>query len=422
MAELKFNPGDYIQLKLAQFKEIEGTALESYDKSLVLLKLRSGYNIGIPKENILGSKVLRKFKDENKEYKLPSGKGKPKIGMVVCGGTIASKLDGRTGAVSPLTSKEDFAKFYPKLFERYDVEVDIPFRALSANMDSSNWIEIAKIVQKMLNDKDIRGVIVTHGTDTIHYTAGALSFFLKNLNKPVAFTYSQRSIDRASSDADLNLMCSAQFATSDCAEVALVGHASTNDDFCYALIGTKTKKMHTSRRDAFKPVNIGPLAKIWEDKVEFLEERRPRNDEKVELDDSFSDKITLVKFYPGQDPDILDYYKDKGYKGIVIEATGLGHVAANEAKKSWIPKLKKLISSGIVVCFAAQTIFGRLNPKVYSYGREIEETGVIFLEDMLAETAFVKLGWVLGHRTWKGKEKEKMLENFAREFNELLKE
>lgn len=423
MVELKFNPGDYVQLKLAQFRELEGTALESYDKSVVLLKLQSGYNIGIPKENILGSKILRKFKDEKKEYKLPSGKGKPKIGMIITGGTIAAKLDSKTGGVHWLTDIAEFAKFYPKLFEKVDVKkIEVPFMMASENMSYNEWAKIAESVEKMLNDKDIKGVIITHGTDTLHYTAAALSFFLRNLNKPIVLTYSQRSIDRASSDAELNLQCAVEMALSDCAEVVLVGHASMDDDHCHALIGTKTKKMHTSRRDAFKSVNIGPLAKVWKDNVEFLEERRPRNDEKVELDTNFSDKIALVKFYPGQDPDILDYYKNKGYKGIIIEATGLGHVASSESKHSWVSKIKKLIKEGVIVCAVAQTIYGRLNPKVYSLGRELEETGVIFLEDMLAETAFVKLGWVLGHRTWKGKEKEKMLENFAREFNELLRE
>ncbi|PIN90054.1 Glu-tRNA(Gln) amidotransferase GatDE subunit D [Candidatus Pacearchaeota archaeon CG10_big_fil_rev_8_21_14_0_10_34_76] len=423
MVELRFNPGDYVQLKLAQFRELEGTALESHDKSIVLLKLRSGYNIGIPKENILGSKILKKFKDEKREYKLPSGKGKPKIGMIITGGTIAAKLDSKTGGVHWLTDTAEFAKFYPKLFEKVDVKkIEVPFMMASENMSYNEWAKIAESVEKMLNDKDIKGVIITHGTDTLHYTAAALSFFLRNLNKPVVLTYSQRSIDRASSDAELNLQCAVEMALSDCAEVVLVGHASMDDDHCHALIGTKTKKMHTSRRDAFKSVNIGPLAKVWKDNVEFLEERRPRNDEKVELDTNFSDKIALVKFYPGQDPDILDYYKDKGYKGIIIEATGLGHVASSESKNSWVIKIKKLIKEGVIVCAVAQTIYGRLNPKVYSLGRELEETGVIFLEDMLAETAFVKLGWVLGHRTWKGKEKEKMLENFAREFNELLKE
>ena len=248
------------------------------------------------------------------------------------------------------------------------------------------------------------------------YTAAALSFFLRNLNKPVVLTYSQRSVDRASSDADLNLQCAARMAISDAAEVMLVGHASTNDDFCHAMPGTKTRKLHSSRRDAFKAVNADPIAKVWPDKVEFISEHRPRNKEKVELDLEFTDKVALIKYYPGQDSSILDFHALK-YKGIVVEALGLGHLAATEASNNWIPKLKKLIKDGFVVCVAPQTIFGRLDPYVYSNGRELLDAGVIFLEDMLAETALIKLGYILGHFGWKKDVKEKMLQNFSGEIN-----
>ncbi len=419
MVEIKATPGDYVKFNLAR-KAVEGYVLESYDKSVILLKLASGYNIGINRENILDYKVLRKFKQDEKEFKLPSGKGKPVIGLIVTGGTIASKLDATTGAVKPLTSVSEFARFYPKLFAKVGVKkVEVPFMIASEDMTPQHWKKISEIAVKMLNDGEIKGVIITHGTDTLHYTAAALSFFLRNLNKPVVLTFSQRSSDRASSDADLNLDCAAQMALSDCAEVVIVGHSSMNDDFCYALRGTKVRKMHTSRRDAFKPINTEPIAKVWSDKVEFLTIRRPRNNEKVELDYNFSDKVALIKFYPGQDPKILEHYLKEKYKGIVIEMTGFGHV-----NSSWVPTLKKVIKSGLIVCATAQTIYGKLNPKVYSPGREFEKAGVIYLEDMLSETAFVKLGFVLGHKNWKGAEKvkEKMLESFAGEINELLTE
>ena len=416
-------PGDYVKLRLAK-KEIEGTFLESYDKSIVLLKLKSGYNIGISKENILDGKIVRKFKEKTEDFKISSRKGKPKIGLVVTGGTIASKLDPRTGGVRALTDIKEFARLYPILFEKCDVRLEVPFMAMSEDMNSEHWKKIAGIVKDMLNDKEIEGVIITHGSDTLHYTSAALSFFLRDLNKPVVLTFSQRSVDRASSDAELNMQCAAQFALSDCAEVVIVGHASTNDDFCYALSGTKVRKMHTSRRDTFKPINTKPIAKIFPgDEVEFLSNRKPRNKEKVKLDDKFNDKVALVKFYPGQNPEIFDYYMDKGYKGLVIEMTGLGHVTVG-GKYSFIPKIKKLVKEGILIFGVAQTLYGSLNLKVYSNQREIEKSGLIGLKDILPETAFVKLGWVLGHREWRSKEKvkEKMLENVSGEFNELLTE
>lgn len=419
--EIKANPGDYVKIKLAGFKEQEGVFLESYDKKIVLLKLRSGYNIGIPKENIHDLRVLRKFKEEKEDFEIPGGEGKPKVGMIVTGGTIASKLDSRTGGVTALVDVKEFARLYPRVFERVDVVVESPFMVMSNDMSSEHWIKIAECAKKMLDDNDIQGVIVTHGTDFLHYTAAALSFFLRDLHKPVVLTFSQRSIDRASSDADFNLECAVQMALSDCAEVVLLGHASMNDDFCYAMRGTKVRKLHTSRRDAFKPVNTEPIARVTPEKVEFLRERRPRNKEKAILDDTFSDKVALVTFYPGQKPNILDFYKDKGYKGLVLEVGGLGQVASSKAKHAWVSKLRKLIKSGVVICAAAQTVHGRLNPKVYSAGRELEEAGVVFLEDMLAETAFVKLGYALGKTKSREKVREIMLTNLAGEFNEVLR-
>ena len=422
MVEIKANPGDYVKLGLAK-REVEGYFLESHDRSVVLLKLKSGYNIGINKENILRFKIVRKFKQEDKDFRIPSGKGKPSIGLVVTGGTIASKLDSRTGAVSPITKINEFARFYPKLFDRVNVKkLDVPFMVDSGSMGPEHWIKIAESVEKMLSDNEIQGVIVTHGTDTLHYTASALSFFLQDLNKPVVLTYSQRSIDRASSDAELNLDCAASFALSDCAEVVITGHGSMDDEFCYAIQGTKARKMHASRRDAFKSINAKPVAKIFSDNVEFISQRRPRNKQKVKLDNVFNDKVALVKFYPGQKADILDFYLDKGYKGVVLEVFGLGQIATSEVKNNWIPKIKKLVKAGVFVGASTQTINGRLNPKVYSSGRELEKAGVVFLEDMLSETAFVKLGYVMGHRAWRNKIKEKMLENFSGEFREILNE
>ncbi len=421
MAELNFNAGDKVRLRLA-LEEIDGQVLESSDSGVLLLKLDSGYNIGIPKENILAGRVLKKFKEEGKmEFKLVHKGELKNVGLVITGGTIAAKLDSRTGGVHWLTNMNEFAKFYPEIFKIVNVKkIEVPFMIASESMDSSHWIKIAESVERMLQDKEIDGVIVTHGTDFLGYTAAALSFFLRDLNKPVVLTYSQRSIDRASSDANLNLQCAARMAISDCAEVMIVGHATINDDFCFAMPGTRTRKLHSSRRDAFKPVNDLPIAKVWPDKVEFLRVYKKRDDKrKVELDINFNDKVALVKYYPGQSSDILDYYALK-YKGIVIEAAGLGHLAPSEASHNWIPRLKKHIKEGFAVCAASQTIYGRLDPFVYSNGRELVEAGVIFLEDMLAETALIKLGFVLAHRGWLGKVKEKMLENMAGELTERL--
>jgi glutamyl-tRNA(Gln) amidotransferase subunit D len=423
--------GDRIRIKLAK-EEIEGKLLESYEAGIVLLKLDSGYNMGISRDNILDIKVIKKAdkekqKEDEEKNKFKMSHKKPIIDLIVTGGTLSSSLDVKTGGVKFLTSPETLFKFYPEIFDLADIRVINPFMKWSENMDFSDWQKIAKLVVKSLNDESVKGVIVTHGTDFLHYTGAALSFFIKNLNKPVALTYSQRSTDRASSDAELNLYCAAKYALSDIAEVALVGHANMDDEFCYALQANKTRKMHSSRRDAFKPINTSPIAKIYRDKIEILREYKKRqtgkemSGKKAELDDEFENKIALVKFYPGQSPDLLEWYFKQGYKGIIIEMSGLGHVLT-EGENNWISVLKELIDKGLVVCAVAQTIYGALDSMVYEAGRRLEKTGVIYLKDMLSECAFVKLGWVLAKTKKHDEVKRLMLENISGEFNTRLGE
>ena len=434
------------KVKIKTSKEIiEGIILESHEQEIILVKLKSGYNIGIKKEDILDIEIIREKEnteksrdfsvsstslnwkkiEENKEKKIEIkiNKNLPNIDLIVTGGTISSKLDYKTGAVSWLTKPEELLEFYPELLSIVNIrQIKIPFMKASENMDSHDWKKIAEEAEKSLNDKDCKGIIITHGTDTLHYTSAALSFFLKNLNKPVVLTFSQRSSDRASSDARLNLICAAHAAISDIAEVMIVGHGSTNDEYCVALRGTKVRKLHSSKREAFKPVNCKPIAKIFPDKIETLSSYNKRDEnKKVELDNKFNDKIALIKFYPGMEPEIFDYLSQR-YEGIVIEVGGLGHIATDEARKNLIPAIKKAIDNGLVVCAACQTIYGRLNPLVYSPGRKLLKAGVIFLEDMLPETAFVKLGWVLGHSGWKARIREKMQENISGEMNARLEE
>jgi len=412
--------GDKVKISTVK-EEIEGILLESHEPGIYLVKLDSGYNMGIKKEDATDVKVLKKEKVDIKAVKIKSDKKLPKIDMIITGGTISSRLDPSTGGVKWLTDPEDLFKFYPRMFEVVNVrEIKRPFMKASENMDAGDWKLLAKEIQGSLNNKDVQGVIVTQGTDFLHYTAAALSFFLRDLNKPVVLTYSQRSTDRASSDAALNLQCSAHAAISNIAEVMLVGHATGNDDFCYAMPGTKVRKMHTSRRDAFHVINDEPYAKFTATgEIEKIKGYRERGDGKVKIDAKFNDKVALVKFYPGMNPEIIDYYADN-YDGIVIEAAGLGHVASSESTGNLLPRLKKAIDNGLIVCAAAQTIYGRLDPYVYSPGRQLMKAGVIFLQDMLSETALVKLGWVLAKESDRGKIKNLMLKNVAGELNSRL--
>ncbi len=421
-------PGDYVEIHLSKLI-YEGILLEvpENEKGIVLLKLDSGYNIGFNKKDILKIAVLKKEKEKKPVgFEIKQNPEKKNIAIIITGGTIAARLNPKRGGVDWLTSPEDLFKFYPELFEKVNVSrVEIPFMKASEDMDFKDWQKIAKVAVSLLNDMSIQGIVITHGTDFLHYTSAALSFFIRSLNKPVVLTYSQRSIDRASSDANLNLKCAALTAISDIAEVSLVGHASTNDDFCFAMPGTKVRKLHTSRRDAFKVINRKPFARIFPDKIERISDWKLRNKNKAKLDNEFEEKVALVKVYPGQSADILDYYVKNKYRGIILELSGLGHAPTKRARNPWTKKLKDIQKKGMVVCATSQCINGRVDPLVYSNGREILETGVIYLEDMLSETAFVKLGWVLGHEEWKKNKKlikEKMLENFSHELNDRLEQ
>jgi len=418
------------KVKVKTFSDVsEGTLIESYEPGIILIKLESGYNIGIARDNITDIKVIEKPKKaEEGEEEFEISHKKPIIDIIMTGGTISSSLDVKTGGVKYLTSPSEFFKFYPDIFELADIRIINPFMVWSENMNEEHWQKIAKIVKKSLDDEQVKGVIVTHGTDFLHYTSAALSFMIRNLNKPVVLTYSQRSSDRGSSDAELNLYCAAKACLSDIAEVMIVGHANMNDEYCFALPGSKVRKMHTSRRDTFRPINTSPLAKIYRDRIEILKpyNKRKSGNEKAVLENYF-ESVALVKFYPGQDPEILEHYASLGCKGIVVEFAGIGQVIT-EGARNWVPVIKKLVEKGLVVCAASQTIYGSLDPLVYSAGRELERAGVIYLKDMLSETAFVKLGWVLGKLK---EEKQKithenvqklMLENISGEFNERLGE
>lgn len=421
--EEKAKFGDKVSIRTVH-ETFEGNLIESHEPGLVLLKLKNGYNFGIKKEDIVSINVLESKTTKETKKQIKVNPGLKNVDVIITGGTISSKVDYASGGVKWLTNPEDLFELYPEIFKICNVrKVIVPFMKASENMDSSDWQEIAKICEKSLNDSEVSGVIITHGTDFLYYTAAALSFFLRDLNKPVVLTYAQRSSDRASSDADLNLQCAARVAVSDIAEVVLVGHGSWNDDYCYALLGSKVRKIHSSRRDAFKPVNTKPIAKIFPDgKIEKISNHHIRNDNgKVKLDLGFNDKVALIKFYPGMDSEIFDYLASR-YQGIVIEASGLGHLAIDEARKNLLPSIKKAIDNGLIVCAAAQTVYGRLDPLVYSPGRKLMQSGIIFLGDMLSETAYVKLGWALAHRQWKDKIKEKMTENISGEINKRLEE
>ena len=310
----------------------------------------------------------------------------------------------------------------PELANVANLKAEKVMSLMSEDMAPEDWQLMARRIVKELNDEKVDGVVVTQGTDTLHFSTAAMSFFLRSLNKPVVFTAAQRSIDRGSSDAFSNLLCAVHAAAKfDGAAVVTCMHGTSDDNYCILNRGTKVRKMHTSRRDAFRPINELPLAKVHEDgRIEILNKNyNKRNNGKVEVIDKFEHKTALVYVYPGMDPEILDYYRKEKYKGIVIAATALGHVPTINPKYSLLKKLKELIDNGVPVVIATQTIYGRVHPYVYTNLRKLSiELNCIFAEDMLPETAYIKLGWVLPQTKNIEEVKEMMLTNYAGEITE----
>jgi glutamyl-tRNA(Gln) amidotransferase subunit D len=366
----------------------EGIAMPSRSETLIL-KLDSGYNVGLKDYEII--EVMEEKKPVIELEKPPEHPDLPDVKIISTGGTIASKVDYRTGAVTSQFSSEEILSEVPELKEICNVDSVLLYNILSENMKPAYWVELAKEIYSSIKE-GYEGVIVTHGTDTMAYTASAISFMLST-HSPVVFVGSQRSSDRPSSDATMNLLCAAHAATSDLGEVVVVMHASTSDDFCYIHRGVKVRKNHTSRRDAFQSVNQQPLGKIEypTGKIEWIVERIKRDERELLLREGLEEKCILIKFFPGLKPDVIEYFHEKGFRGFVIEGTGLGHVSTD-----WVDTLKRITEDSIVV-MTSQCLWGRVCDRVYDTGRDLLRAGVIEGEDMLPETALIKVMWLLGN-------------------------
>lgn len=422
----KIKIGDRIKITKGKtsYEGILMPRIEFGDTSSLVIKLGNGYNIGIKYEKgVKLTKIRTEWRLPKKEKvvkKVVFDKNLPTISIIGTGGTIASRIDYRTGGVYASFSAEDIVNQIPDLKEIANIKCEQVMEIMSEDMLPENWVEIAKAVAKEINSGS-KGVIVAHGTDTLHFTSAALSFILQDLPVPVAIVGSQRSSDRGSSDTVMNVSCAANFvANSDVAEVCVVMHATMSDDYCYVIRGTKCRKLHTSRRDAFRSINEIPIAKVsWEDKkIEILNENyRRRSDKKVKVDDKLETKVALIKFYPGLEPEIFDFYIEKNYKGFVIEGTGLGHVATFN-RLTLIPAIEKAINLGIPVVMTSQTLYGRVHPTIYRNLRELSKRRVIFAEDMLPEVAYVKLMHVLPKCKGIEDVKKLMLTNLAGEITE----
>lgn len=412
--------GDTVAIKTAD-GEISGVLMPRYEsasENYVVVKLKSGYNTGIEASKVKSiTKVAPLAKGEAAGAPRPAEKpGLPRVALISTGGTIASKIDYRTGGVRAALSASELYASVPELADHASVDPEVLMSEYSENLRPEHWTGIAEKVAEKVKSGKYAGIVVSHGTDTMHYTAAALSFALQNLPVPVVLVGAQRSSDRPSSDAALNLLGATIFAANaPVAGVFVAMHAGTSDNAIACHVGTRVRKNHTSRRDAFESIDARPVALVKDGEVEMQDSGislRSRGKREPAVKTSFDSRVMLLKYYPGLDPALIDHAVKAGYRAIILEGTGLGHV-----NKDLFPALKKAVKAGVMVCMTSQCIWGRVSMTVYDTGRDLLDIGVIPLSDMISETATVKAMWALANAK---DAKKTMLENIAGEISSAL--
>ena len=395
------NPGDRVRLT-RDGRTHEGVLLPSTTDDHAVLKLDGGYNVGIERADATAEVVEAAVYNVNDDGIEDSSAvafddDLPTVALISTGGTIASTVDYRTGAVTAQFDAEDVLRAVPDLAGRANYRGRVVANILSENATPDIWQDLAGAVGEEI-EAGADGVVVMHGTDTMQFSASALAFML-DTPVPVVFTGSQRSADRPSSDNVMNAVCAVEAAKSDCAEVLVCMHASDSDDRCALHRGTRVRKNHTSRRDAFETVGADPLGTVAygdnddsEDAIDvrFRREHTERGAVDLEIAPALETDVELVKFTPGTGEAVLD--AAEGSAGLVIEGTGLGHVHTD-----WIPQVAALVESGTSVVMTSQCLDGRVCDRVYDTGRDLLDAGVIEGEDLLPGTAKVKLMWALAN-------------------------
>ena len=400
MDNYNYEIGDLITIE-TENTNYTGNIMPSLNNNIIVIKMKSGYNAGINKNKIKSIKLIQKGeKPKHSKLKLNLEKNPnlKNISILSTGGTVASRVDYNTGAVHPAFTAEDLITSVPELLNIANINGKVVLNILSENMTPEYWKKIANEIENEVKNNNVDGIVIAHGTDTMHYSSAALSFMM-DTNIPIIFVGAQRSSDRPSSDAALNLISATKFAAEPIKGVFVVMHGESGDNYCYLHYGTKVRKSHTTRRDAFKSINTIPVGKINLSnlKIDYLINDKEiiniNNEEKyININTNLEEKVTLLKIYPGINGEIINYFVDTGYKGIVIEGTGLGH-----APETIFENIKYAVDNGVVVVMTSQTINGRVNMNVYSNGVELQKLGVISCEDIIPEVALVKLMYLLGN-------------------------
>jgi glutamyl-tRNA(Gln) amidotransferase subunit D len=404
---------------------LEGILVKEDDKHLTL-KLDSGYNIGISKHKISRIEKISEIEHQkNEKIPIKQDSTLPKIMILHTGGTIASKVDYKTGAVTARFEPSELIEMFPELRDLACIESELVSNMMSDDMRFVHYNILANAVAENIKKHNPRGIIITQGTDTLHYTGAALSFIFEHLSIPIVIVGSQRSSDRGSSDSAINLISAVSFiANTTLSGVFICMHEDISDNTCTILNGLNARKMHSSRRDAFQAINKQPIARVnfFSREIDYISEypNTALNSKGHLKILPFKDlKIGFVISHPNMHNEELDSFIDKKFDGLILEGTGLGHMPIgvmdeytkeHEKIKQGIAELCKMMP----VVMTTQTISGIVNMNVYSPGRELQEIGVIGNQSTLSpETAFIKLAWLLSQGL---DAREEFMKDFRGEF------
>jgi len=415
LQESKVKVGDTI--KVTEELTYSGILMPRYelsDDQHIVVKLKSGYNVGIEVGKIKKIELISRQKlTKEIPSDIKTNSSLPKVLLLSTGGTIASKVDYRTGGVTPALNASELNAAIPELAKIANIDAEVLFSEYSENLQPEHWKKIAEKLDTC-SKSEYKGIVITHGTDTMQYTAAFLSFALSGFPIPIALVGSQRSSDRPSSDAALNLISAVRFVIEGNTKgVFVIMHHNESDDLVVSHLGTRVRKNHTSKRSAFKTIGDDPAFLILDKKIEknLKKEFFQQKDYNPKL--NLDTRVALVKYHPGYDPKLIDYIIESGYQAIIFEGTGLGHIG-----KTMYDSVKSAKKTGLFLGMTSQCIDGRVSMTVYESGRDLLEMGIVPLNNMIPETALVKAMWALGNTKSVDEMKNLMLEKIASEFSD----
>lgn len=407
--------GDTVKVNSGVVGKLQPKPNHSQD-DIIVLKLDSGYNIGVKPDSI--ELIEKGESNESEKPSITYSDSKDDILVLHTGGTIASRVSYQEGGVAPKFDPEDLVEMYPNVADEVNIHSEVVAQMLSEDMEPEHWVEIAEKIDQVKDDYD--GIIVGHGTDTMSFTGAALQLMLKGIDKPVILVGAQRSSDRPSSDARMNMYCASKFIQeTEFTGIGICMHNSIEDKECVVLDGAKTRKMHTSRRDAFQQINTDPVGKV-DYKTGEVQVNKETSQNQYKPGIGMDPNVELIKTYPGMSEEVLEGVKDRDPSGLVIEGTGLGHMPVNsfdeytEHHSDILDKIGE-IASEIPVVMASQCVNGRVDMNVYDAGRKLQDRGVVSAEDMHPELAYVKLSWALEQTENKDQATELFRKNVAGE-------